>query len=41
MVLFADSSVRFVKGTVNARTFEAFATMAGGELVQEGEKVKP
>ena len=33
MVLFADGSVRFLAATTSPRTFEALATIAGGETV--------
>jgi prepilin-type processing-associated H-X9-DG protein len=33
MVLFVDGSVRFIKESVDSRTFEALSTIAGGEKV--------
>jgi prepilin-type processing-associated H-X9-DG protein len=34
-VLFVDGSVRFVRATIAPRTFEALATIAGGETIDE------
>ena len=31
--LFADGSVRFIKGTINPLTWRALATRAGGEVL--------
>jgi prepilin-type processing-associated H-X9-DG protein len=32
-VLFADGSVKFIKDTVNASTWRALGTIAGGEVI--------
>ena len=34
-VLFADGSVRFISENIDAKTFEALATMHGGEVLKE------
>jgi prepilin-type processing-associated H-X9-DG protein len=36
IVLMADGSVRLLRETIDPRTFEALATIAGGEPVGEG-----
>jgi hypothetical protein len=37
VAVFADCSARFVRESVSPRTFEALATIAGGEEVGPGD----
>ncbi len=36
LILFADGSVRFIRGTIDPHVFEALATIAGGEPLPQG-----